>query len=455
MHHLPALLARRPHVRAGSVLTWLAGFASFALLAYVIFGVAHQIIAAPPALRLVLVHDIPLPSGLGTSSVGTNDPLAPGVAVPFDRFDFQAYDAQTHRLFIAHTGPNPGRLTLAHIPFDPATDGHIIVFDTQRQRVIGRVNIPHVAGIVIASDLHKVYAADAADNEVYAIDENTLAARPIHLAGNESPDAISYDLGDHRIFVSDPGIPANPDKSANVDRKNENVVVIDARSDHIVATINVGNMPKLPVEDAPTVEGTDIPAFGYDIGHSRYDGVQHRVFVVTQILPDADNPNPNILPPRGTGELMAIDPVSAKVVRRVVLPTSCITPHGMALDTEQEVAFIACIEVNTATGLAPNLVRVNLKTMRVIPSDPHQMRLASVPDIVVVDHTYHVVLVGCRGGISVFDERPGAFRKLNDYQMGKNTHSIVLDEETQYLYLPLIVGGRPVLRVVRYNPTGA
>src|SRR5205823_1102726 len=87
----PVLLARRPHVRAGSVLTWFAGIASFALLAYVIFGVAHQITTAPPPLRLVLVHDIPLPSGLGTSSVGTSDPLAPGVAVPFDRFDFQAY----------------------------------------------------------------------------------------------------------------------------------------------------------------------------------------------------------------------------------------------------------------------------------------------------------------------------------------------------------------------------
>ncbi len=449
MHQPPVALAQRRRVRTGNVLTWLAGLASFALLAYVIFGVAYQIISAPPALRLVLVKDVPLPSGLGTSSVGTSDPLAPGVDVPFDRFDFQAYDAQTHRLFVAHTGPNPNRLTLAHIPFDPATDGHILVFDTERQQVIARVNIPHVTGIAIASDLHKVYASDPDDNAVYVIDESTLAATPVHLASNETPDAISYDPDHHRIFVSDFGA------SASADRKNQNVVVIDARSDHIVAKINVGNMPKLPEEVAPTAEGTDIPAFGYGIGHSAYDGVQHRVFFVTQILADPNSPNPNILAPPGTGELMAIDPVSAKVVRRVVLPASCITPHGMALDTEQEVAFIACTDVNAATGIVPNLVRVDLKTMRVVASDPRQMRLASAPDIVVVDHTYHVVLVGCRGGISVFDERAGAFHKLNDYQMGKNTHSIALDEETQYLYLPQIAGGRPVLRVVRYNPTGA
>ncbi|HEX8035120.1 MAG TPA: hypothetical protein VF510_14795, partial [Ktedonobacterales bacterium] len=422
MRQLPVLLARRPRVRASNALTLLAGIASFALLAYVVLGVAHQIIAAPPALRLVLVHDVPLPSGLGASSVGTSDPLAPGVAVPFDHFDFQAYDAQTHKLFIAHSGPNPDKLTLAHIPFDPATDGHIIVFDTAQQRVIARVNIPHVTGIAVAPDLHKVYASDADDNDVYVIDESALATKPIHLAKNDSPDAISYDPDHHRIFVSAPGVPANPDKSANVDRKNQNVVVIDARSDRIVAKVKVGNMPKLSAEDVPTAEGTDIPAFGYAIGHSRYDGVQHRVFLVTQIRPDADNPNPNILAPPGTGELMAIDPVSAKVVRRVVLPASCITPHGMALDTEQEVAFIACVDANPATGLPQNLVRIDLTTMSVIPSDPNQMRLATVPDIVVVDHTYHVVLVACREGISVFDERPGAFHKLNDYHMGKNTH---------------------------------
>lgn len=452
MQELHVGLVRRPTLRIGSTFRGLTRVASVALLAYVIFGVAQQIVTAPPALRLVLIKDIPLPTGISTAN--TSNSLAPGVATPFDRFDFQAYDAQNHRLFVAHTGPHPNKLTQARIPFDPAYDGHIVVFDTEQQQVIARVNIPHVTGIVIARDLHKVFAADAYDNDVYAIDESTLAATLIHLDPNESPDAISYDADDHRIFVSDPGAPADPNKTANVDRKNQNVVVIDARSDRIVAKINIGNLPKLPVENAPTVKASNVPTFGYDIGHTGYDDVQHRVFVVTQILPDADSPSTLVMPPRGTGELMAIDPVSATVVQRVVLPSTCVTPHGMALDTEQEVAHIACIEVNTAAGLVPNLVRVDLNTMQVIASDPQQMRLASVPDIVVVDHTYHVVLVGCRGGISVFDERAGAFHRLSDYHIGKNTHSIVLDEESQYLYVPIIVGGRPVLRVLRYNPTG-
>ncbi len=457
MRQLPALAVRRPAIRPGTLAKWIAGILSVALLLYVLGGIAHQMIVAPPALRLLLVHDVPLPSGLGTTSAGTHDPLAPGVTVPFDRFDFQAYDPQTHLLFIAHTGPNTLRLDQAHIKYDPATDGHIVVFDTLRQQVVGRVNVPHIAGVTVAGNLHAVYAADPDDNIVYTFDEYALKPTAIPVGDNESPDSISYDPADHRVFVSDPGAPANPNGSANIDRKNQNVVVIDALKNQIVTKINIGSLPKLPSENAPTAPGTNLPAFGYDIGHSRYDAVQHRVFVTTQIHADLDSPNPNQLPPPGTGELMAIDPLSAKVVQRVTLPTTCETPHGMALDAQQGVAFIACNDVSAdpSQGIFPNLARVDLTTMTVIPADSRAMQLAPAPDIVVFDSAQHVVFIGCRGGISVFDERTGSFHKLGDYQVGKNTHSIALDEQTQYLYVPVSAGGRPVLRVVRYNPSGA
>ncbi len=450
-----ARLAQRPTLQPRRIVNWVAAIACFAILAYVLVGVAHEILSAPPILRLSLVRDVGLPSALGATSVGASDPLAPGVTVPFDHFDFQAYDSQTHKLFVAHTGPNPQKLVASHIAFDPATVGHIIVFDTVRQQVIGRINIPHVTGLAIAGDLGKVYASDADDDIVYAIDENTLSSKPIPVGENEKPDAISYDPVDQRIFVSDPGAPANPDKSSNVDHTNQNVTVIDARSDSVITKINIGNLPKLSGERAPTVEGSDGPAFGYDVGHNQYDSAQHRIFLTTQILPDLDSPNPNTLPPIGTGEVMEIDPIAAKVIQRTQLPTSCLSPHGMALDTVQEVAFIACVEVDQASNIAPNLARVDLRTMRVIPANAQAMRLAPTPDIVVLDHTAHVLLVGCKGGVSIFDERAGAFHKLGDYQMGGNTHSVAVDEATQYVYLPINIGGRPVLRIARYNPHGA
>jgi hypothetical protein len=44
---------------------------------------------APPAQQLVIVQDIPLPSGLAKNAQQANS-LAPGLELQFDGFDFQA-----------------------------------------------------------------------------------------------------------------------------------------------------------------------------------------------------------------------------------------------------------------------------------------------------------------------------------------------------------------------------
>src|SRR6266496_3924314 len=426
----------------GRIFFVLLGIASFGVLAYLLVQVAYQFVVPPPAHRLLFVQDIPLPSGLGPTSKGQKDPLAPGVALDFDGFDFQAYDPPTHRLFVAHTGPNPDLMTLAHTKFDPQYDGHIIVFDTQQDKIIARINIPQVAGIVIASDLRKAYAADAQDNIVYA---------------------ISYDIVDHRIFVSDPGTPADPNKTMNADRNNENVTVINALTDKVIGKINLGLLPLLPGENSMTVTNApkvpvsqpgNIPLYGHDVGHNKYDAGLQRVFVTSQVLPNGDDPNPLLLPPPETGELIAIDPVNATIVQRIVLPVTCSTPHGMDIDTDQQIAFIACTDFDSARNLFQNLLRVDLRTMTVIHPDPLNARLAGGPDIVLIDHSQHVLFVACKGGISVFDEKAGEFKKLGDYVLGKGTHTIAIDEQTQEIFLPQLSGGIPILRIGRYNPNG-
>jgi hypothetical protein len=441
---------------------WILGIVSFGLLAYLLAHVAYQMVVPPPAQKLLFVQDIPLPSGLANNAQQAAS-LKPGVALDFDGFDFQAYDPPTHRLFVAHTGPNPDLMTLAHTKFDPQYDGHVIVFDTQQDRIIARVNIPQVAGIVIAPDLRKVYAADAQDNIVYAIDVNTLKTTPIQLDDNESPDAMSYDVVDHRIFVSDPGTPADPNKTLNADRKNENVTVINALTDRVITKINLGLLPLLQGENATTVANApkvpvtqpgNIPLYGHDVGHNRYDAGLQRVFVTSQILPNGDDPNQLLLPPPNTGELIAIDPVNATIVKRITLPATCSTPHGMDIDTDQQIAFIACTDFDPNRNLFQNLLRVDLRTMTVISPDPLNARLAGGPDIVLIDHSQHVLFVACKGGISVFDEKAGEFKKLGDYILGKGTHTIAIDEQTQEIFLPQISGGRPILRIGRYNPRG-
>ena len=434
--------------------TWLFGLVSAGLLFFIVMQFALQVANPPGAARLELVQDVALPSALPAKFLPniTNvpqqlDPLAPGVAVRYDHFDFQALDPKTRLLFIAHTGPAPDKYASAVDPqFNPdkdaQVDGNVLVFDTQRNKLVGRIDIPQVAGIVAAPDLGRVFAADSNDSIVYSIDEKTLKPTAIPVGDNESPDAVEYDPDNHKIFVSDPGAPS-PD---NINPNNQNVSVIDTRTNK-VTKINIGHLPKLSNEHAGLIK------WGYDVGHNRYDPVLHRIFVTTQQLTNQSSANPP-LPPPGTGELVSIDPVTEKVVSRVQLPNTCGTPHGMSIDTQQHIAFIACTDVDPDHNLVQNLVRVNVQTMKVI-ADP-LMILALKPDIVVLDHPLHVLFVACSSGISVFDVKGGTIHRLGpDYVLGKGTHTIALDETTQHIYLPLAdAGGRPVLRIVKYNPNG-
>ncbi|MEO9030384.1 MAG: hypothetical protein ABI413_16385 [Ktedonobacteraceae bacterium] len=443
--------------QGGRIFGWLCGLASFSILGYLLFAVAYQMIIPPPASRLVLVQDIPLPSGLGPGN--SKNPLAPGIQVDFDGMDFQTYDAASHRLFIAHSGPSPDLMDLAHTKYDIHSAGHVVVFDTQQDKVIARIPLPQVAGVIDAPDLHKVFAGGIDPNDpnavdtIYDIDVNTLQFHAIHLIAGESPDAITYDPTDHRIFVSDPGAPPTLTGPQNPDRKLMNIVVIDAITDKILTRINFGSLPLLSGEKAPA-NPANIAAFGYDVGHSDYDAGLRHVYVTSQVLPDADNPDPYILPPPHTAEFISINAVTMQIDKRITLPAYCGTPHGMAVDAEQHVAFAACTDFDAASGLYANLIRINLQTMTVIPADPTTMRLAPAPDIVRVDHSAHLVFMACAGGVTIFDETPGKFHRLGTYEIGKGTHSIAINEQTQEMYFTIFAGGLPILRIARYNPNG-
>ncbi|MBA2284885.1 MAG: hypothetical protein H0W02_05345 [Ktedonobacteraceae bacterium] len=449
----PIEAPRSQRMGVGRVFTWLIGAVSFGVLLSVLFLIAYQMIIPPPARRVLLVRDIPLPSGLGKASPGQTDPLAPGSSLDFDGFDFQAIDPLTHLLFIAHTGPAPDAMILAHIPFDPTTDGHILVFDLRQQKLIGRVPIPQVSGIVVAPDLHRVFAADSENNRIYSFDET--APHPIfaQLPDNEGPDAMSYDPVDHKIFVSDPGAPVDIYKDMNADRNNQNVFVIDALTTRVITHINIGNLTKLPSENAP-VAAKNAPKFGMDVGHNKYDEVLHRLYVVTQILPDANDPA-GPLPPAGTAEFVTIDPVANRIISRTVLPESCSTPHGMTVDTQQHVAFVVCTDVDPDRHLLQHLLRMDVQTLKPFPEDPDATRINPAPDMAILDHPLHLVFIACNSGMTIFDVSPGHFHKLGDYAVDKGTHTMAIDEQTQLIYMPVAsAGGRPVLHIAKYNPNG-
>ena len=415
----------------GTIVSWLLVVASFGLLFFLIGSEVIRFSTPSQLHRLQIVQDIPLPDALPDANRTSQNPFAAGQAQRFDHFDFQSLDPTTHLLFIVHTGPNPDKeAAILHNPdFDAATDGNIVVFNTQLNKVIGLVNVPQAAGVMIAPDLSKVFVGDAADGIIYIIHEQSpfsIIAK-VQLDPADGPDAIEYDAVDHLVFVANPGVAISAD-NANINLKNQNVAVIDALTNTLITKIPLGiHKP-----------------FGDDVGHLQFDPVTHRLYVVTLPLID-QNSNAAQTPP---SFLDAIDPIALKVVSQIRLPDQCLSPHGMAIDVQQREAFVACVD-------SQNLVRVDLQTMQPFPGD--LLPVAFNPDIVRIDHAAHLLFVGCAGGIAIFDESGRQLKKLGDnyFLGGGSHHTIAIDEATQKIYLPQpVVGNRPILRVIRYVANG-
>src|SRR5258708_24125190 len=98
----------------------------------------------------------------------------------------------------------------------------------------------------------------------------------------------------------------------------------------------------------------------------------------------------------------------------------------MNIDETQQVAFIACTDLDAATNLYENLVRVDLTTMTVIPTDPRTTRLENGPDIVRIDknsaQNIDILFVACAAGISIFAITPCHFHILRNTILATPTH---------------------------------
>lgn len=120
----------------------------------------------------------------------------------------------------------------------------------------------------------------------------------------------------------------------------------------------------------------------------------------------------------------------------------------MSIDTEQHIAFIACID-----AAPPSLYRIDLRTLRVFREPPWSLPVK--PDMIALDHPLRLLYVACSAGIALFQEEGRSLRWLGTYTYGVNTHSLAVNEETHEIYLPFVrVGSRPVLRIRRYDLNG-
>ena len=408
---------------AGRIFLWLIGLLCFGVSGYLIAQVMIQFVHPISIHRLQLVTDIPLPS---VEVPVKGQPQLQ--AVHFDHFDFQVLDPTNGLLFIAHPGPSDVKLDLLlktnQLPPGTSFSGNIAVVDTRQNKLVARIALPNVHGLTVDQNDHRIYAAGSTGDVVYSIDEQTFKATTINIAPQckpanapcENPDSLTYDPVDHKVFVSSPA--------------GHNQVVIDTQTNKLLTN---------PIDLSGDKTGDDI-------GHTRYDPVSKRVYVVVQpIQPNPQDPNS----PWPAPKLVAIDPVTDSILSSVTLPGECRSAHGLGIDSQQQVAFVACID-------SQNLVMVDIGSNTVVSgSQPVGFK----PDIVTLDTHLHVLFVGCASGVSVFDESRainGVVHKLRDYTISSSSaHSIAVDENTHMIYIPLTdVGGRPILRIEQYNPNG-
>ncbi len=259
------------------------------------------------------------------------------------------------------------------------------VFDVSTGKVVGDVKgLKHVHGVLAVPDLHRVYASATGTNELAVIDHQTLQVIARVPAG-DYPDGVAYASKAKKIYVSD--------KHGKTD------TVIDATNNQRVTTIQLGG----------------------GAGNTQYDATSGRIYVAVD----------------GREEIAEIDPDTDQVVGRYPL-AGCRGAHGLYIDSEHRLAFVAC-EDNA------NLVVFDLEVKKVTTIHP----VGDDPDVLAFDRSLNRLYVAAESGIiSVFDERGRNLEKIGEGLFAPKAHTIAVDSRTHRVYLPLeSVGGKPVLRI--------
>jgi YVTN family beta-propeller protein len=273
-----------------------------------------------------------------------------------------------------------GRLFIAHLG-----DGVLTVFDANKETVVGDVkDLPRVHGVIAVPEVHRIYASATGSNELAVIDDTTLEVVARVPAG-DYPDDIAYATKAKKLYVSD--------------LHGKTDTVIDANTNQRLTTI----------------------ALGGGAGNTQYDSVSEHIFVAVH----------------GQNQLAEIDPTKDQLIARYPI-AGCSEPHGLLIDSEHQLAFVAC-EENAKLAIFD----LETKKMTAIHS------VGADPDVLAFDKSFGRLYISAESGIiTIFDERGRNLEKIGEGFFAPHAHSVAVDSRTHRVYFPLQnVGGKPVLRI--------
>lgn len=280
--------------------------------------------------------------------------------------------------------PSTGRIYMNHM-----NAGRTVVFDADSSRVLTEIQgVPRATGVRAVPSHHQVYISAAGAHDVAIVDDRTL--KIVSRVGDiRFPDGIAYAPNADKVFVSD--------ESGRAD------VVIDAKTGAKRSTIDLGG----------------------EAGNTHYDSVSHCILVAVQTK----------------NQIVAIDPVSEKIVQRYDLPGSD-HPHGFAVAEAERIAFISC-EGNAA------LIVLDLRTMKPL----QQLKVADDPDVLAWDPGLRRLYVSAESGVLSAFWLDGTRLEPIGNVKAPHAHTVSVDPRTHRVYVPLEnIGGRPLLRIYEALP---
>jgi DNA-binding beta-propeller fold protein YncE len=276
-----------------------------------------------------------------------------------------------------------GRIYMNHM-----NAGSTIVFDADNGKVIAEImGLPRATGVWAVPAHHQIYVSTPGAHEVAIIDDRSL--KVVARVGDvRFPDGVAYAPEADKVFVSD--------ESGGAD------VVIDPKTGKKLSTIDLRG----------------------DAGNTHYDSVSRCILVAVQTR----------------NQLVAIDPVSERIVQRYELPGSD-HPHGFALDEMGRLAFVT----SEGNGV---LQVVDLRTMKIL----QRLKVPEDPDVLAWDPSWRRLYVASESGtVSAFWFDGQTLRPIGEVRL-PHAHTVSVDPRTHLVYLPLEnINGRPVLWI--YEPT--
>ncbi|RZL82023.1 MAG: YncE family protein [Rhodococcus sp. (in: high G+C Gram-positive bacteria)] len=310
----------------------------------------------------------------------TSEPSSPdGSPLPLHSVAEIALPGDNSRFDYESLDPERGLLFIAHLGAS-----EIIEVDVHTRQVVRTIpNLSQAHGVLVVPELRRVYVTATGDNRLVILDEDTAAVIGQAPTG-DYPDGIAYDPKRGVVWTTN--------------ESGGSETVIDAATAQVRGTVDLGD----------------------DVGNVAYDPVADQILVAVQSRDD----------------LAAIDPGTLTVTRRIPLP-GCRHDHGLALDPQARLAFVACDD--NATLLTVDLT--NWQTAGTVG-------VGTRPDVLAYDQGAQRLYVAAESGtVSVFDQQGGHLTAVGSGHLADGAHVVAVDQNTHHTYYPVPTGadGHPAL----------